>query len=46
LKQLKDNPMFNNLFQDIKPTNINQRRIKEYDVYDFMMYCKFRKDKL
>ncbi len=46
LKQLKDNQMFNNLFQDIKPTNINQRRIKEYDVYDFMMYCKFRKDKL
>ncbi len=45
LKQLKDNPMFNNLFQDVKPYNINQRRIKEYDVYDFMIYCKFRKDK-
>ena len=46
LKQLKDNPMFSNLFQDIKPYNINQRRIKEYDVYDFMMYCKFRKEKI
>ena len=46
LKQIKDNPMFSNLFQDIKPYNINQRRIKEYDVYDFMIYCKFRKDKI
>ena len=45
LKQIKDSPMFNNLFQDIKPYNINQRRIKEYDVYDFMIYCKFRKEK-
>ena len=46
LKQLKDNPMFTNLFQDIKPSNINQRRIKEYDVYDFMIICRFRKDKI
>ena len=46
LKQLKDNPLFGELFVDIKPSNINQRRIKEYDVYDFMIYCKFRKEKL
>ena len=45
LKQLKDSPMFSALFQDVKPYNINQRRIKEFDVYDFMIYCKFRKEK-
>jgi len=44
LKQLKDNPLFINLFQDISPTHINQRRLKEFDVYDFTIYCKFRKN--
>jgi hypothetical protein len=46
LKQLKDNPLFSDLFSDIKPFNINQRRIKDFDVYDFMIYCRFKKEKL
>ena len=46
LKQLKDNALFAELFSDIKPYNINQRRLNDFDVYDFMIYCKFKKDKL
>ena len=46
LKQLKDSVFFSGLFADIKPFNINQRRLKDYDVYDFMIYCRFKKDKL
>ena len=46
LKQLKDDALFSELFSDIKPYNINQRRLKDFDVYDFMIYCKFKKDNL
>ncbi len=46
LKQLKDDVLFTELFSDIKPYNINQRRLKDFDVYDFMIYCKFKKEKI
>lgn len=46
LKQLKDTAYISDLFSDIKPYNINQRRLKDFDVYDFMIYCKFKKDKI
>lgn len=46
LKQLKEDPLYAELFSEIKPYNINQRRLKDVDVYDFMIYCKFKKDKL
>jgi hypothetical protein len=46
LKQLKDTAYLSDLFSDIKPYNINQRRLKDFDVYDFMIYCKFKKDKI
>ena len=45
LKQIKEASFFNELFSEIKPHNINQRRFKDFDVYDFMIYCKFRKEK-
>lgn len=46
LKEVKDTPYFNDLFLDIKPYNINQRRIQDFDVYDFTIYCKFKKEKI
>ena len=45
LKQLKETPYFTELFSEIKPNNINQRRFKDFDVYDFTIHCKFRKEK-
>jgi hypothetical protein len=45
LKELKDNPFFARNFQEMKPSNINQKRIGDYEVYDFMIRCQFRRDK-
>lgn len=45
LKQLKDSKLLSDLFYEIKPYNINQRRLKDFDVYDFMIYLRFRKEK-
>lgn len=45
LKELKDNPLFNQLFSDLKPSNISQKRSGEYEVYEFTISCQFRKDK-
>ena len=46
VKSLKDNATFTELFRDIELSNINQRKIKEFDVYDFVLICKFRKGKI
>ncbi len=45
LKELKDNSFFTQTFQEIKPSDINQKRIGEHEVYDFMIRCQFKKDK-
>ena len=46
VKSLKENATFTDLFRDIELSNINQRKIKEFDVYDFVLLCKFRKGKI
>ena len=46
VKSLKENATFSDLFRDVELSNINQRKIKEFDVYDFVLLCKFRKGKI
>ena len=46
VKSLKENPYLTELFRDVELANINQRKIKEFDVYDFILLCKFRKGKI
>lgn len=45
VKSLKDNVYFSQLFSDVEVSNINQRKIKEFDVFDFVLFCKFKKGK-
>ncbi len=46
LQSLKQNAYFAALFQDIELSGMNQRKIKEFDVYDFLIVCKFKKEKM
>ena len=46
IKELKANPFFNELFSEIELSTINQKRIKDFDVYDFVILCTFKKGKL
>lgn len=46
VKALKDNEALKNLFSEIELSNINQRKINEYDVFDFVLFCKFKRDKI
>lgn len=46
LKQLKSNALFNDLFSDIELSNMSQRKVKEFDVYDFVVIGKFKQGKL
>lgn len=46
LKELKDNVFFAQTFKEIKPSNIKQKKIGEYEVYDFMIRCQFKRDKI
>ena len=46
VKSLKENAYFTELFRDIELSAINQRKIKEFDVYDFVLFCKFKKGKI
>lgn len=45
IKELKENPSLDELFQDVKLSNINQKKIRDADVYDFSLACIFRTDK-
>lgn len=45
LQSLKDNETFKEIFSDIQVSDIQQRRIEEVDAYDFLIICKFKKDK-
>lgn len=42
IKELKENSFFSEIFQDVKLSNINQKKIREADVYDFSLTCIFR----
>ncbi len=42
LKELKINPMFNELFSSIELSNFVQKKIRDFDVYDFSIYCTFK----
>ena len=44
IKQLKENPRFSELFDDVKLSNMNQKKIKEFDVYDFVLVALFKKE--
>ena len=46
VKSLKEEPVFTGLFRDVELDSINQRKIKEFDIYDFTLLCKFRKEKI
>ena len=46
VKSLKENATFAELFRDIELSDINQRKIKEFDVYDFVLLCKFKRGKI
>jgi Tfp pilus assembly protein PilN len=45
IKELKSNPLFNELFNEIELVTMKQKRIKEFDVYDFEILCNFKKGK-
>ncbi len=45
ITELKQNPELAELFEDIRLSNINQKKIREFDVYDFMLVCVFKKGK-
>ena len=45
LKELKDNKFFSENFQEMKPLNINQKRIGQYEVYEFIIRCQFKRGK-
>ena len=47
LKALKDSAYFNELFdKNIDLSNINQRKIGESDIFDFVVQCRFKSEKL
>ncbi len=46
IKELKTNPFFKGLFDEIELETMNQKRIKDFDVYDFVILCTFKKGKL
>lgn len=46
IKELKANPLFGELFDEIELSTINQKKIKDFDVYDFVIMCRFKKGKL
>ncbi len=45
IKELKSHPVFNELFDQIELSNIHQKKIKEFDVYDFVLACVFKKER-
>ncbi|GEM_PF-1019040 len=45
IKVLKENAYLSTLFESIELQNMNQRKIRETDVFDFSLVCTFRKEK-
>lgn len=46
IKELKDNPYLSGLFNDVKLSTINQKKIRDVDVYDFALVCVFKPGKI
>lgn len=44
IKGLKEGSPFGQYFSQIELMNINQRKIKDFDVYDFELICVFKKE--
>lgn len=42
IKELKEHPFLSELFSDVKLQNINQKKVRETDVYDFTLTCLFK----
>ncbi len=45
IQQLKESPRFGEWFEDIKLSAINQKKIKDFDVYDFVLIGIFKREK-
>ncbi len=45
IKELKSNPMFDEMFDEIELSTFNQTRIKDVDVYNFRIVCNSKKGK-
>lgn len=45
VKQMREKETIREVFEDVQLTSIQQRKIKNTDVYDFRVMCVFRKDK-
>lgn len=45
IKELKNNKLLSELFEDVRLSTINQRKIRDFDVYDFALSCQFKKGK-
>jgi hypothetical protein len=45
IQELKQNPVLSELLDDVRLSNINQKKIRDYDVYDFLLICVFKKAK-
>ena len=44
VKSLEENRRFADFFEEIDVSNINQRKVKDFDVYDFELSCTFKKE--
>lgn len=43
IQSLKENAVISELIEDVRLININQKKIREFDVYDFLLVCIFKK---
>ncbi len=44
VKQIKENPRLGASFSRIELTDVNQRKLKDFDAYDFEVICVFKKE--
>ena len=45
IKSLKDNEFMSGVLGDVTLSGMNQKKIKDYDVYDFIVLCPVKKDR-
>lgn len=43
IQELKNNPYLTTLFDSIDFSTMNQKKIREYDVFDFVLICAFKR---
>ncbi|MBI3316100.1 MAG: PilN domain-containing protein [Candidatus Omnitrophica bacterium] len=46
MKELKKNPVFTELFDEIELGHLSQKKLKDVDVYDFVVRCTFKKGRV